>query len=215
MKHWIVVVLLALLAVSFPVSAQYTDYIGCIAEKANDTQARGSVTINDRVVWTDTCINPSQLQKGRCDEKRVNRYKVSTVECDGGCFEGACLTHPETRRVTHSPPTIFFVPYISVKPANKTVTEDDPGLGSNAAPGMQPVPFTLVKNHGFVCIDYDGGFNPASRGEVTLNGRRVWLDTCIDPSELQEGTCDIHKRSLYRATVVECENGCFEGRCLE
>ncbi|MFH0862176.1 MAG: hypothetical protein V1875_04020 [Candidatus Altiarchaeota archaeon] len=204
----------SLLAVSGVVSAQYESVYACSDENALDTYLRGVVSMNDRNAWIDNCLNPSQLLKGRCDEKRPFRYKVDVVECDLGCFEGACLRplgYDSTSRYVSTMTQSTYEPFQTTT----TVPAPEPTTDAPSDAGNRTMPLVLVINQGYVCVDYDGGFNPNRMGEVTLNGRRVWLDTCLNPSELQEGTCEPRKRSHYRASVVECEHGCFEGRCLQ
>jgi len=52
---------------------------------------RGTISMNDRVVWTDACLNPTSLQEGYCDAARIKTgYRAVVFECKNGCKDGAC-----------------------------------------------------------------------------------------------------------------------------
>jgi len=171
---------------------------------------RGTLTMNDRVVWTDSCLNPSQLQESFCDKTRLKTgYRTVVYDCLRGCFEGACLANETKKIVWVSNNTTTTIP-TSTTTTIKTVT-----VSTSSTTTTTNIAQVVQIANGLFCRDTDGGKNYNLTGVVTVNDRVVWTDACLNPSELQEGYCDKSSKKYYRVEIYECPKRCETGACVQ
>ena len=64
------------------------------------------------------------------------------------------------------------------------------------------------------CVDTDGGENTSTKGDILIFGKKRWGDTCINPSQLQEGFCSDRNSRRYDTKTIRCDKGCRHGACI-
>jgi hypothetical protein len=70
-----------------------------------------------------------------------------------------------------------------------------------------------------VCTDSDGGKNYFKKGNITVNGQKVFEDYCFNDvfttnTELEEGVCYNESNAVWGELYYQCPNGCSNGACL-
>ncbi|MFH1056128.1 MAG: hypothetical protein V1744_08555 [Candidatus Altiarchaeota archaeon] len=193
------------------VTGQYNNTGICVdSDGGEDYYARGMITTDGRTRYTDSCVTPSQLQEGYCEaRRRVAHYKTTFFQCPRGCYRGVC--RPLTPQHTTSWTNVF----VAANATSTTTTSTTVFTVSTSSTTSSTIAnTTLVIRNGVVCTDSDGGKSYGLRGEISLNGKKLWLDSCVNPSQLQEGFCDKGKRFIYYSTLFHsCPNGCYLGKC--
>lgn len=74
------------------------------------------------------------------------------------------------------------------------------------APGFEP---ELPKPEG-ICVDSDSGEKPEVKGEITLDGEKIFTDECKDYTRLLEGYCEDGE---FKTKIVTCPSKCEDGKC--
>ena len=72
-----------------------------------------------------------------------------------------------------------------------------------------------VKENASKCTDSDGGKNIFEAGKTKRRDGNFWTDTCVNPSQVQEGYCDDRSTTHVSTYVASCANGCKDGACVK
>jgi len=224
-----------LLIIGSPVSSLSYQYSLC-----NDTDGgqnysvKGNIIRLGEIAWPDTCLNPSQLQEGYCEVNARMGWKVVTYDCPYGCYKGACqpplnakvyisttTTSSTTTSLRSTSTTIWWYTSTSTLPSQKTTTTmaATTTLQGSAASQASITPQIVELAANIRCIDSDGGINYGLKGFIlkntTMTSTQIWYDTCLNPSQLQEGYCDKSRKTGERVLIYSCPLGCYLGACKQ
>jgi len=189
----VLTVLLFLAVIVGEASAQYQNTILCNdSDLGKDYYVRGGITRNGRVVWTDNCLNPSQLLEGYCPDSRARGYyRAEAYMCPKGCFNGVCRP---------------LKPVLYLSKATTTTIWATTTTSTTTTTTVRVTATTLGK-----CIDSDGGKDYSVQG-TSNGGNGKFSDVCMSPTILKERYCG---GGVVRTEVYACDFGCTRGRCRE
>jgi hypothetical protein len=175
---------------------------GCLSQNQNTGQKSDLIKCSPPYlrVGAECCLD--QDDNKICDRDETTSTMPTTTE-------PTTTTQPET--TTTKQPTTSSTLLAELTEATTTVPATYATTLAVTTITEPPATSTTTTTLPLPCTDTDGGADENVKGTLKRGGE-ILIDHCIGPASLQEYFCQPNNRTGTK--IVECAQGCEEGRCL-